>query len=72
MSALREWAASTSPEAYAAVAVSQWGKWKTACQVWYADPHLQSTLTLAVVLTLDLRSTCSRSEEGKCSAAAML
>lgn len=33
MSALREWAASSSPEAHQAVAVSSWGKWKTATQV---------------------------------------
>lgn len=32
MSALREWAASVGSEAYGAVAVSQWGKWKTASQ----------------------------------------
>lgn len=32
MSALREWAASCSPEAHQAVAVSSWGKWKTATQ----------------------------------------
>ncbi|KAL3163127.1 hypothetical protein ABBQ32_009540 [Trebouxia sp. C0010 RCD-2024] len=36
MSALREWAASCSPEAHQAVAVSSWGKWKTATQ---ATPH---------------------------------
>ena len=33
MSALREWAASCSEEAHQAVAVSSWGKWKTATQV---------------------------------------
>lgn len=33
MSALREWAASCSQEAHQAVAVSSWGKWKTATQV---------------------------------------
>lgn len=33
MSALREWAASCSPEAHKAVAVSSWGKWKTATQM---------------------------------------
>jgi CDP-diacylglycerol--glycerol-3-phosphate 3-phosphatidyltransferase len=33
MSALREWAAASSPEAYKAVAVSSWGKWKTATQM---------------------------------------
>ena len=33
MSALREWAATLGPEARKAVAVSAWGKWKTACQV---------------------------------------
>ena len=36
MSALREWAASCSQEAHQAVAVSSWGKWKTATQV---RPH---------------------------------
>lgn len=33
MSALREWAASCSKEAHQAVAVSSWGKWKTATQM---------------------------------------
>jgi len=33
MSALREWAATMGPQARAAVAVSSWGKWKTATQV---------------------------------------
>lgn len=33
MSALREWAASCSQEAHQAVAVSNWGKWKTATQM---------------------------------------
>ncbi|DBA94835.1 TPA: hypothetical protein ACH3X1_002376 [Trebouxia sp. C0004] len=33
MSALREWAASCSQEAHQAVAVSSWGKWKTATQM---------------------------------------
>ncbi|GMH38276.1 hypothetical protein BSKO_06160 [Bryopsis sp. KO-2023] len=33
MSSLREWAASISKEAYGAVAVSGWGKWKTASQM---------------------------------------
>ena len=33
MSSLREWAASVSKEAYKAVAVSSWGKVKTASQV---------------------------------------
>ena len=33
MSALRELAASLGGEAYSAVAVSAWGKWKTASQV---------------------------------------
>eukprot|EP00210_Caulerpa_lentillifera_P000283 g276.t1 len=33
MSSLREWAATVSKEAYKAVAVSLWGKWKTASQV---------------------------------------
>jgi hypothetical protein len=54
MSALREWAASTSPEAYAAVAVSQWGKWKTASQVHYSDP----TLTLHSTWQWDLLDCC--------------
>lgn len=33
MSALREWAATLGPEARDAVAVSSWGKWKTAAQM---------------------------------------
>ncbi len=33
MSALRELAASLGGDAYKAVAVSSWGKWKTATQV---------------------------------------
>jgi CDP-diacylglycerol--glycerol-3-phosphate 3-phosphatidyltransferase len=33
MSALREWAATMGPAAKAAVAVNNWGKWKTASQV---------------------------------------
>ncbi|KAK9816708.1 hypothetical protein WJX72_004036 [[Myrmecia] bisecta] len=33
MSALREWAASLGDEAHKAVAVSAWGKWKTASQM---------------------------------------
>lgn len=33
MSALREWAAALGGEAHKAVAVSSWGKWKTATQV---------------------------------------
>ncbi|GAX77725.1 hypothetical protein CEUSTIGMA_g5168.t1 [Chlamydomonas eustigma] len=33
MSALREWAAALGPKARGAVAVSSWGKWKTACQM---------------------------------------
>lgn len=33
MSSLREWAATVSPEAYKAVAVGGWGKWKTASQM---------------------------------------
>ncbi|KAK9822070.1 hypothetical protein WJX74_004783 [Apatococcus lobatus] len=33
MSALREWAASLGSEAYSSVAVSSWGKWKTATQM---------------------------------------
>ena len=39
MSALREWAASCSQEAHQAVAVSSWGKWKTATQV---RPHVSA------------------------------
>lgn len=39
MSALREWAASCSQEAHQAVAVSSWGKWKTATQ---ASTHIMS------------------------------
>lgn len=46
MSALREWAASCSQEAHQAVAVSSWGKWKTATQV---TPHA-STLHPSVVI----------------------
>ena len=44
MSALREWAASSSPEAHQAVALSSWGKWKTATQVSEAAlcRHLQT------------------------------
>lgn len=43
MSALREWAASCSQEAHQAVAVSSWGKWKTATQV---RPHAFCTICL--------------------------
>ena len=39
MSALRELAASLGGDAYKAVAVSSWGKWKTATQV-CPFPHL--------------------------------
>eukprot|EP00884_Botryococcus_braunii_P012032 jgi/Botrbrau1/2082/Bobra.0047s0043.1 len=66
MSALREWAASLGPEAYSAVAVSQWGKWKTASQmaaltlllgtshVPEGDPgfYLEHAATLGTVLLL--------------------
>ena len=38
MSALRELAASLGGDAYKAVAVSSWGKWKTATQVPLSQP----------------------------------
>ena len=38
MSALRELAASLGGDAYKAVAVSSWGKWKTATQVPSSQP----------------------------------
>ncbi len=46
MSALRELAASLGGEAYSAVAVSSWGKWKTATQVrkfWSSVPFVLGT-----------------------------
>jgi CDP-diacylglycerol--glycerol-3-phosphate 3-phosphatidyltransferase len=43
MSALREWAATLGPEARGAVAVSSWGKWKTACQVWPRARELKTS-----------------------------
>ena len=48
MSALRELAASLGGDAYKAVAVSSWGKWKTATQA-CPFPHL-ALLTLGVCL----------------------
>jgi hypothetical protein len=44
MSALREWAASMGPEARSAVAVNNWGKWKTACQVRVARSEHEENL----------------------------
>ena len=51
MSALREWAASSSPEAHQAVAVSSWGKWKTALQV--------SAATRSISICPNLPNACS-------------
>lgn len=56
MSSLREWAASISSEAYGSVAVSGWGKWKTASQVGssvvdFAD-NLTTTLLVKVYICI--------------------
>ena len=58
MSALREWAASCSPEAHKAVAVSSWGKWKTATQVRKIAPHLHAEFRNYSDLNVSLLSEC--------------
>lgn len=68
MSALREWAASCSQEAHQAVAVSSWGKWKTATQVGlhalaasvsFVIRHFAGLLPVNLHCAWQLREDCS-------------
>ena len=53
MSALRELAATLGGNAYKSVAVSSWGKWKTATQVHpCSQPYLQFMIVCSIELDI--------------------
>ena len=54
MSALRELAATLGGNAYKSVAVSSWGKWKTATQVHPPGQSFLQFMILCAIITLDI------------------
>jgi phosphatidylglycerophosphate synthase len=60
MSALRELAASLGGEAYSAVAVSAWGKWKTATQARWSLTAVTSEVACKLLTYLAGVKACCR------------
>lgn len=71
MSALREWAAGASKEARKAVAVNNWGKWKTATQVGTAPTRYGFIICVHICASLRLSkqrpSVTNRQLNTKCA-----